>query len=334
MDIMLTHTSALQYWRTVGWHRNREDALRSLAEAPFPQSAPRTPCEKARALLCAQGFSFLQPPIHVFAPSGQTRLSGAEFAPHTSARALPQGSIVHASRNVTVSSPELCFVQMATLLSPAKLLEVGFELCGTYTLDPASEGGLVNRLPLTTAARISSYIERAEGANGTLAVKRVLPYLVDNSASPMETIVTILLCLPTKMGGYGFSLPVLNQRRNMGSLSKLPTVKDFYRCDLLWPEAGVSIEYDSKRYHAGALKRAQDKQRENALSARSVKTLTVTPHQVFSYELFDDTATMLALSLGRRMKKARVDWTPQRMKLRHELLDPLRTSAQGPNQRR
>lgn len=275
-------------------------------------------------MLSNQGFTFLSQPVHILSPNGQASTRGSGLVSHTSKFKLPQGSVIYASENVAVASPELCFTQMATLLPFPKLLELGFELCGSYGLKSTREENMTQRFPLSSVEKLRSYIENAPGMNGTLVAKKALPHLVDGSASPMETIVVLLLCLPKKMGGYGFPLPILNPQRSMGELSRLTTVKDFYRCDMLWPDAGVSIEYDSKRHHTGERKHAHDKQRANALGVKGIKTMVVTPYQVFHYDLFNDTAAMLAQNLGHRANRNRIDWTPQRMELRRMLLDPLR----------
>ena len=288
------------------------------------KTTPRTSAVELVNLLSDQGFVFLASPVHLLVADKQQRVQSPSFASHVRSSTLPTGSVIFATKDVAVCSPELCFVQMATTLSFPKLVELGFELCGTYGIRVEGKGGFEKRHPLTSTKRIAHFLELACSMHGSRIAKRALTHIVDGSASPMETIVTMLLCLPQQLGGYGFALPELNFKTSMGAMAREATIKDFYRCDLYWPKQKVSVEYDRKMHHSEEIKRSHDFHRANALRAKGIEVITIAPYQVFRYDLFDDSASMLAKCLGRRMRKSQIDWTPKRMELRRELLDPLR----------
>ena len=325
MKLLLSHTSALQYWRAIGRFPDREAALRHLAKKPVWSTASPSP-HRAVDLLMNKGFTFLAEPIHLLTSNVNRRIQSASVSSHVETSPLPSGSIVSAAAGIGVCSPELCFVQMATSLTLPKLIELGFELCGAYGLLDGARGGFVARPPLTSTAELAKYLSSVKGMRGSHLAQKAMPYIVDGSASPMETVVTMLLCLPLRLGGYGFALPSLNHRIDMGNLSRTANAKDFYRCDLHWADQNVSVEYDSRKYHSGNEKQAYDASRANALKVKGTTVISITPYQVFRDDLFNDTAALLAKCLGRRLKKTRVDWTPKRMELRRELLDPLRSA--------
>ncbi|MCL1895345.1 MAG: hypothetical protein FWG03_02225 [Clostridiales bacterium] len=124
---------------------------------------------------------------------------------------------MNAGNGLMVSSPEFCFLQMAGQLTLAKLIELGYELCGVYSMPNADdknvpERGFYNRQPLTSIKKLKAFLDSMPGVKGRKKAMRALRYLRDGSASPMETKLAILLTLPYMLGGYGFSLPEMNKR--------------------------------------------------------------------------------------------------------------------------
>ena len=67
-------------------------------------------------------------PLHVIVPSQAARSRCDKAVCHVSSAMFPRGSFVRIARNVLASSPELCFVQMASELSLPALIRLGFEL--------------------------------------------------------------------------------------------------------------------------------------------------------------------------------------------------------------
>lgn len=58
------------------------------------------------------------------------------------------------------AAPEAVFLQLARRLDMVSLVKLGMELCGTYSIYPAAQGGFRSREPLTSAAAIDRYLAR------------------------------------------------------------------------------------------------------------------------------------------------------------------------------
>lgn len=139
-----------------------------------------------------------------------------------------------------VCSPEFTFVQAAAICELPKFIEIGYELCGTYDL---SGGGYRECAPLTTVERLTAFAGAADGVHGVRKARRALRYVAERSASPRETVLTMLLCLPYGLGGYGIEMPLLNHRVDVVGDALKMTSKKYCVCDLFWPKANLVIEY-------------------------------------------------------------------------------------------
>ena len=99
----------------------------------------------------------------------------------------------------------------------------------------SAESGFDRRPPLTTVARLERFLEQPtlKGARGRAVARRALRHVAEGSRSPMETAMAMLLCLPPRMGGYGFPLPRLNKAVAMQRYLRSIPAKRRYVCDLL-----------------------------------------------------------------------------------------------------
>ena len=224
--------------------------------------------------------------------------------------------------NLYVSSPELCFVQLACELPLVKLIEIGYELCGGYRLDTHNDSkrGFHDDLPLTNVARLSAFVEKTEKLKGRVNAMRALRHIADNSKSPRETILSMLLTLPNKFGGYGFYKPVLNSRIDVPMLKNKKGQVKTYFCDLYWPEAKVDVEYDSDDYHTQPEQMAKDAIKKNDLTSLGIKVFTVTSKQVASRDEMQKIAEQLSKALGKRLRLPMPEFVPKCIELRRLLL--------------
>ena len=95
-----------------------------------------------------------------------------------------------------MSAPEFCFLQMAGCLSLVQLIQLGFELCGTYALVGERPGGSPCR-PVDDEGQASCFCRAVIRARGCKKAARAVRYVQDGAASPMETMLAMMLCLPT-----------------------------------------------------------------------------------------------------------------------------------------
>jgi len=218
---------------------------------------------------------------------------------------------------------------MAAKYPLVKLITLGFEMCGSYSLPGnASTGGdqcdlvqtMYNLPPLTSKKKLTAFSARMEGWIGHKQALKALRFVMDDSASPMETVLVMLLTLPYRLGGYGLPMPELN-----GSIYPKKRVshfagKSFYRGDLLWRDAGVVAEYNSDAEHASQNRIAMDAIRRNDLSLCGIFEVTVTSRQIKSMELFDKVARQIAARIGKELRYKEPEFQKARRDLRRALL--------------
>lgn len=308
MKPILSHTTALEFWRSVRVGTRSFDALddaRFLLDVPPVKSSLDKP-----------GPWWLDRPLHVLVSDSSTRRSSSDIACHTQASALPPRSILDSQNGFCVCCPELCFVQMAATLTLPKLVELGYELCGTYD---ASGTTLRRCAPLTSGERIASFIERAGRLNGKAAATRALRYAMDASASPRETILAMLLSLPYSLGGYGIPAPTLNHRIDLDQRGQRIAGRGYLVCDLYWPQAKLDVEYDGGD-HESAERMQKDSMRRDALISRGITVVTVTKWQLDDGGELNGIAHMIAERLGKRLRYKDPAFTQKHIALREELL--------------
>jgi hypothetical protein len=247
-------------------------------------------------------------PVEVSTSSSGSRRYSKLARCHVVTGTIERSHVHDAGGDVQVASPELCFLQLAARLPLAKLVELGLEIWGSYSLpgpvahETLAEGkGFYGRQPLTSAQAIRRLIDTCGGANGATRASTALEYVADGSASPMESTLSILLTLPYRHGGYGLPMPDLNHR--VASGARGGGGRSSYRCDLYWPDAKVAAEYDSDMYHTGSTRIASDSIRRSGLALAGITVVSVTRRQVLSIAEFDKVARLLAKHMGRRLRQ-------------------------------
>ncbi|MEG1907929.1 MAG: hypothetical protein RR178_10770 [Gordonibacter sp.] len=315
MSIFVSHTSALEFWRA----HSLEDVRASRA-MPQPGDVPE---KSVLADFDFAEYGIVSQPLHLMVSDAASRGQSKQVVCHTWIKARVAGSFVCVSDSLYVSSPEACFLQVARQLSGIELVAVGLEFCGTYALCGSAVRGFRERPPLTTVGLLRKYLSKAAGGYGVANAEKALRYIAEASASPMETMLVMLLCLPCALGGYGLELPVLNHR------IKVPASgmgrRRSYCCDLFWPRAKLAVEYDSDMFHTDSKRIANDSQRRAELLRLGVSVVSITRRQVFDARAFDDAAHTVAKSLGKRLRSIRTDVLTRRYDLRKHLIEKMRS---------
>lgn len=110
----------------------------------------------------------------------------------------------------------------------------------------------------------------------------------------MESLLSMLLCLPPSLGGFGLPRSELNCpiETNEGSVA-------MRRCDLCWPDQQFALEYDSGTFHSDASKLHLDSGRRSALEKAGVHVASVTKNQVFDRGQLFNLATIASKRLGK-----------------------------------
>ena len=217
---------------------------------------------------------------------------------------------------------------MAREMTVAQLVLLGLELCGTYAL--AENGPAISReAPLTTAAKLRAFVEAAAGAPGRATALRATRYLLDGSASAMETLLALLLYLPNNLGGYGLKKPKLNYRVDAPASLRELADRSYCLCDLCWPEANLAVEYDSRLHHSEPGRQSSDARRRSTLIALGFTVITVFPGHITDSGTFNRLARQVAKLTGKRLRYHDPEFTRKHLELREQLLENLWEGARA-----
>lgn len=322
MAVFIGYESAYEFWRRA------DDARGSVLQCARARSSRRpravdmarkTTRAEIDDVLCRGGFDA---PLHIMASSPEARCRCENARSHVCPAAYPKESFVVVEEGVAVASPALSFLQMAESLSIEALAVAGMELCGRYAVD--REGVIVSRHPLTSVSYLKRFVDRAQGMRGVKKARRALRFVMDDSASPMETSLALLLSMPRLLGGYGLPQPVMNARidavESAESMAVLRGEPRFFRGDLCWPRAKLCVEYDSDAYHTGSERIAHDSWRRTELHLAGFTVVTITKKQLYDVFLLDRVVRLLAKQLGVRVRGEDVLFADRQRRLREALL--------------
>ena len=258
-------------------------------------------------------------PIHVFVDRAEKRRRAPEVKTHVLGAVPPIGSFIRLSERVYLSSPEFCFLQMASVLDFIELIRFGYELCATYRLDEHLDAGFRQFVPLTDTRKLSAYLSRAGHMKGVKAATRALSYILESARSPRETALAMLLTLHTRYGGWQLPKPVLNHRVYVGG-----DVEGYLHryIDLYWPQWRIGLEYDSDAFHVGAERITRDSVREKVLRSNGIRMLRVTNEELLNPIKLDLAISTLERELGRQPRKKKPETNIKRRQLANKLLAP------------
>lgn len=288
-SVSFAFQDARDYRRTL--ERDTKAAVKFLESAVAPEFAP------------AVRDRFFSDGSLIHATVAHARLRRAGGGIETSVRKGPfhSRSFMRIEDGLYVSTPEMAFCEMASVLSLERLIALGFELCGTYRR--ASTFGLAryDATPLTSPGALASFIEKSPQFKGVKKARRALPRILAGSASPRESELAMLLCLPYSLGGYGLPHPTMNAEMPLPK-NVAATGRSLLRCDLYWPAARLDVEYDSAEFHSAERLLANDSMRRIALESMDVTSVNLTAEHLRRASLFDEAAQGIARILGKRVR--------------------------------
>lgn len=315
MTICFGHTTALELWRYV---RPSQQFRVRPSRAHVPNIADTT-----AALAFLENFKkaniTLEPPAQLLVSTANGRRRPRGIIAKTAIKNTPLMNVQSAFGSFLLVTPGELFIECAQTEPLEKLIEIGFELCGSYALSPC-EAGFVQARPITSVEELRRYTEKALGRNGRSNARKALRFIANGSASPAETRLAMLLCLPRMRGGYGLPLPRMNHRIHVTGDAQKITSNKFFVCNLYWSQAQLDVEYDSDAFHASPVGIASDAERRNALEYMGISVVTITNSQTRDIDLFDNAARIIARSLGVRLAAATYNWFTRRKNLRRKLV--------------
>lgn len=337
--VFISHASALEFWRhhdlsrAGGIKRTRRgslrgatssvSAIRSLVRNASPTSGRIYGARPDMSLSsCLNNLQIEELPLHVMVDSSNKRERRGGVVTHLYEQPLPEGSLCKISDDVYVASPELTLCQMATLLPPVDVLELCLEFCSGYCLNPETERGFDDRPALTSSSRLATFVHQFKGRRGARRIKPLLPYVIDDSASPMESIVLMLLCLPSRLGGRQLPLPEHNVAIPITERARSHTRRKTLVCDLYWKEFRLDAECDSTKHHSSKQQLGIDSNRRIILDAMEYKYVGITRWQLESENEFEDVVQAIRRAMGLKLRSASDRIRANRNALREYLVAP------------
>lgn len=262
-----------------------------------------------------QRYGIKTKPVHLlFAKKSGHHAANVER--HTHRMPLPARSLIAVDKETLVVTPELLFLELAGApdVDDAELLAIGYELCGTYVLDPSPDSwdGFTNTSePLTSRKRILGYLDRCTHLRGAARARKLARYLADGSNSPMETITALIASLPRCMGGWGLGTVKMNQR--------VMTADGPKWVDILFVNTHVGLEYKGRRSHS--LERtARDDRRQNRLTGTGITTFNIWYEDLAQEHLCDRLMRDIARALQKRLRMRSRTYEARRRVLHASLL--------------
>lgn len=256
------------------------------------------------------------------------------YARHlTSSATVPSGSLSRIDDGVYVFAPAYCLIQVSAIatrilnkevaneFAEVIVAKVACELCGSYSL--RGSGGMTQRVPLTTVGEIAAACLAKPKLRGVGRVLSVLPYVIENTRSPKETDVALLLCLPPQLGGFELVHPLSNVDIDVSGVRE-GFFEEWSTCnvDFLWPQANLVVEYDSWDCHdeQGEDKVRQDRLRAEALRGLGYTVVTIRRNDLYSQRLFREKAEEIARALSTELPEQTAEFVAANETLRMMLL--------------
>ena len=312
--LFISHDSALYYWRTNPPRYVLEGAdrdIRALNDCPASD-------EQVRDFHLSEA-EFGPHPIDVLvSPKSPRPRSILRY--HVQKAPVPRHSLYPLRDGIHLTSPELCFVQLCKTRSLVEAVELGMELCGTYALRPeALEGYAPRDYQLTSVGSLSRKVKAWNDVHGLAIARKAVQYLADGSASPMETKLYLLLCLPQQYGGFNIEKPELNVKIELTEEGRLILRQEKVKPDFLWRKQELVVEYDGE-YHNDPRQRVKDEKRRALLEAMGFTVLVVKKQQLYDPIAFNSIAETIAKKCGKRIRPLTVKQQFARENLRNALL--------------
>lgn len=305
MAIFIGHKTALAYWRTHD---------RNWAQ-PISQAAPQennSPYYSQIDTDILWKFGIDEKPVSILVSCKANMRKSQNLSPRIWSGKHPSRSFYKIAQGLYVSTPEATFLQLGKESSLIQLITIGYELCGSYGLSAQSDSGFLRREPRSNPQLIERYLEKCDGIHGVKAAKRASSYIAKGSASPMESLLSMLLCLPPSLGGFGLPRPELNFpiETNEGGIV-------MRRCDLYWPDQRFALEYDSDTFHSDASKLHLDSSRRSTLEKAGVHVVSVTKNQVFDRGQLFNLATIVSKRLEKRLSPTPFNFSQKQDEIYH-----------------
>lgn len=314
----IIYPSAAEFWKGgfptyYGYEFNNHELTDLPSEYKVTSSAAQSAADR---------FS-LWFPVSLISNSVNRSHEGRFYTTRCQKAPLPSNSFFKIpNHEIYVACPELTFVQAARSLDIVSLVHLGFDLCSQYYADKNAEFGQSNRTIITTKEQLIAYAKSSNHMHGSAKAIRAARYVLDNSNSPMETRLAILLELPIRLGGYGLSGLEMNRAIELSKHSRALLGITEIRGDLVWRKKRLAVEYNSKIVHNNDAAFYNDVNRATALKDSGWKYIGVTPDNIKTFFAMENLASIIRKQLGLPAKKEMLStYEHERQAIYHNLFN-------------
>lgn len=340
--LVISHFSALEAFRRARWEGDYQ--VRELLADLYPDSLIRkldadslAADETLRPLLlpadAAERATRVRPllgldesrSIDVVVGRSIARRRGSGLSSHVWTGPVADGLISQLDAHLYLCGPEVLFLQLARVLPRPALLELGFELCGTYAIGPKGHEFRNGAVSLTTPERLAWLAGLAAGVKGSKAARWAASHVLPGSRSPKESQLAILLSLPRCEGGWGCPRPVMNFGVELTPQARRHCDRNVLYADLYFEAARMDVEYHGARWHSRLIDKSRDDARSNALAMMDVECNVVWSTQLYDETKMEGIANFIRKRSGTRSYRTPENGTMRLARLR--LLDAFRSSG-------
>ena len=299
MGLVLYGITAYEYWRS-SLPRYTPEYGDISASGLLAACGPTSLRELTGPIIRTEGI-LDKMHLLVSSPSARRRSKVAEFHCCRAIDALPKGSFYQIGAGIYASSPELCFVQLASELSPLELMRAGTDLCSRYLFSPYDRMETVECEPVTTRKRLGQFIETMpKWTPGLKRARRAIRWVLENSRSPRETSLAMVMNLPSRLGGFQIPGVELNCRISPDETAGLLARRSYFEADVLLREHKRILEYESDLYHGGSQQGSHDYEKIASLQTMGYVVTPITTWQMDSFEALEALLLSVMGSMGMR----------------------------------
>ena len=324
MAILITHMSALDFWRRVYPIDKRPDPSRCCVPQGDFVSVEEAVWTSVPSFFTPDLLKAENGCLHVTVCHSKERRCSSTVTPHLWQGPFPDNAFYRLNDEAYIASPQFAYVQMARTLSLVQLIALGDELCGTYSFDESDKYGarqreiaLIGKSDLMKCVR--QVREDLGALYGTAKAERALEFIVEGSASPRETAIEMFLSLPYRMGGYALPKPLMNYEIPLDPEPARIARRKGIRADIYFLSIHFDLEYNGEDAHDGEAAHLSDRSRAIALKMMEIDSVEMTKEQLDNLPNFEAIAMMLAKKLGKRIVSNKKGALPQRVALRNEV---------------
>ena len=276
-------------------------------------------------------------PLHRLVFSRNELSNGKLFRDHFWSGECPFGSIWEHELGVSVASPAMTLLGLASTIPFPQLLMAVYEMCGGFAVFRPSEaieetmrkywhGGterlgfwkrvmptkgaptsLWMRPPLLDLEELKRFASEVAGHRGARPLAEATELMTGPCESPFEVQTSLLLGLPRRLGGMGFTDIENNKVIRLSSDARALCGKSTCRADIYLEARGahrpVDIECQGAMVHDSGESAISDSRRTAALQSMGIDVVPVTFDQVSDPRGFDALTALVAKRSGRRLAR-------------------------------